>query len=291
MRVLVAAGLSLCCVCAHAAAARGDTPPSDPDPARGVIVQALADGGDLAGQTRNLVGLAWPSGRRDEVVSARARLELTRFGDKSFPALREALNTVKRDYTEEVIVTTLGAQANARPEFVRGHLSIMLDALWVGNHGARVLALRTLARNRSILAVAPTIDCAIEDPSLAMQAIETLGAMRFVQARFYLEKIMIEGPPELRPTAASALAQIGGAALGPLKNALKAPSRATRVLAARVLLPAATEYDVGAIYEYLEAHGDDDAALSTALRAMADNIEKAIAARDAKAAATSPKDF
>jgi len=291
LRVPVAAGLFLYCVCAHTAAARGETPTSDPDPARGVIVQALADGGDVAGQTRNLVGLAWPAGRRDEVVAARARLELTRFGDKSFTALREALNSVKRDYTEEVIATTLGAQTNARAEFVRGHLSIMLDALWVGNHGAKVLALKTLARNRSILAVAPTIDSAIDDPSLAMQAIETLGALRFVQARFYLEKVMMEGPPELRPIAASALAQIGGAALGPLKNALKAPARAPRVLAARALLPAATEYDVGAIYEYLEAHGDDDPALSTALRSMADNIEKAIAARDAKAAATSPKDF
>jgi hypothetical protein len=87
------------------------------------------------------------------------------------------------------------------------------------------------------------------------------------------------------------LAQIGGAALAPLKTALKAPTRDARLLAARALLPAATEYELGAIYEYVETHGDDDPALTQALKASAVTIEKAIAARDARKAADSPKDF
>jgi hypothetical protein len=106
-----------------------------------------------------------------------------------------------------------------------------------------------------------------------------------------LEKVMMEGPPTLRPVAASSLAQIGGAALGPLKNALKAPNRDARLLAARALLPAATDYDVGAIYEYIEKHGDDDPTLTQSLKDVAIRIEKAISARDASAAADTPKDF
>jgi hypothetical protein len=135
------------------------------------------------------------------------------------------------------------------------------------------------------------IDSAIADPSLAPLVVETLGTMRYQQARFYLDSVMIEGPPALRPAAASSLAQIGGAALAPLKNALKAPTREARVLAVRALLPAATEYDLGAIYEYIEKYGDDDPKLTEALKLSATSIEKAIAARDAKAAADNPKDF
>ena len=77
----------------------------------------------------------------------------------------------------------------------------------------------------------------------------------------------------------------------PLKNALKAPSRDARLLAVRALLPAATEYDLGALYEYIEKHGDDDPNLTQAVKSFATAVEKAISARDAKQAADSPKDF
>jgi hypothetical protein len=261
------------------------------DPAREAIVQALAKGGDIPGQARNLANLAWPAGKRDEVIAARARLELAHFGDRGMSALRNALNTVKIAYTEEVVATTLEAQRSSRVETARDYLAAMIDALWVGSHGAKVLAIEALTVDRSPMAVGPMIDSAIADPSLAPQVVEALGAMRYQQARFYLDTVMMAGPPALRPLAASSLAQIGGAALSPLKNALKAPSRDTRVLAVRALLPAATEYDLGAIYEYIEKHGDDDPELTQALKMSATSIEKAIAARDAKAAADSPKDF
>jgi hypothetical protein len=261
------------------------------DPAREVIVQALAKAGEIPDQARALVALAWPAGKRDEVISARARLELSRFGDHGMNALRHALNTVKIDYTAEVLATILEAQKTSRVEMIQEYRAALLDALWIGSHGAKVLAIQALGVDRTPLAVGPMIDSAIADPSLAAQVVETLGAMRFQQARFYLDTVMMEGPPPLRPLAASSLAQIGGAALMPLKNALKAPGRETRLLAVRALLPAATEYDLGAIYEYIEKHGDDDPELTQALKLSATSIEKAIAARDAKAAADSPKDF
>lgn len=261
------------------------------DPAREVIVQALAKAGDIPDQARALVALAWPAGKRDEVISARARLELSRFGDHGMLALRDALNAVKIDYTAEVVTTILEAQKTTRVEMAQEYRAAMLDALWIGSRAAKLLAIEALSYDRTPLAVGPMIDSAISDPPLAAKVVEALGTMRFQQARFYLDGVMMEGPPALRPLAASSLAQIGGAALMPLKHALKAPGRDTRLLAVRALLPAATEYDLGAIYEYIEKHGDDDPELTQALKMSATSIEKAIAARDAKAAADSPKDF
>ena len=116
----------------------GAEPPPSPsaDPAREAIVHALATGGDIPGQARNLVELAWPAGRRDEVVAARARRELERYGNYSINALRGAVNTVKISYTEEVVETTLQAQRESRVEMIREYLPILIDALWVGSHGA-----------------------------------------------------------------------------------------------------------------------------------------------------------
>jgi hypothetical protein len=267
------------------------TPAGDAERADRVVGEALARGGDPIDQARNLVQLAWPAGKRDDVVAARARRELADFGGHGMVALHEAINTVKAAYAAEVVRTIMTAGLYTRggnsPEFVPA----LLDALWVNNHEARALAIAGLIPPRPALAVQAMIDAAIEDPTLASQVVAALGALRYEQARFYLEKVMMEGPPALRPVAASSLTQIGGAALAPLKNALKAPSRDARLLAARALLPAATDRELGAIYDYIRDHGDDDPALTAALKASAINIEKAIAARDAAAAAAAPKDF
>ena len=261
------------------------------DRAREVIVQALATGGEPKGQAQNLVRLAWPAGKRDELVSALARRELGNFGENSIAALRRALNTVKIEYTEEVLDTTLRARRNVPSGMAMEYLASVVDALWIGSHGAKVLAIQSLQGGRAPVVVAPMIDSAIDDPTLAPLVVETLGALHFQQARFYLEKVMMEGPADLRPVAASSLAQIGGVSLLPLKNALKAPNRDARLLAARTLLPVATEYDLGAIYEYVEKHGDDDPVLTQELKSHSVRIEKAIAARDASEAAASPQNF
>jgi len=264
--------------------------PSADDRAREAVVSALAAGGDIPGQARNLVELAWPEkGKRDEAVATRARRELANFGEHAIGPLRRALNSVKIEYTEEVMATVIGAQRMAPSLTQVEYLACAIDALWMGSHGAKVRAIEMIAENRSPMVIGPMEDSAIDDPTLAPLVIETLGTLRFAQARFYLEKVMMEGSPELRPLAASSLAQIGGLALMPLKNALKAPSRDTRLLAARALLPVATEYELGALYEYLDKHGDDDPALSQSIKALSVNIEKAIAARDASAAAASPQ--
>jgi hypothetical protein len=287
--VLLAFSLAIACAASQPARSAERSRATADDRAREAVLQALAAGGDIPGQARNLVELAWPAGKRDEAVSARARRELVNFGEHSIGVLRKALNSVKIEYTEEVMATTVGAQRMAPSNTQVEYLASAIDALWIGSRGAKVLAIEVISENRSPMVVGPLIDSAIDDPTLASLVVETLGTIRFPQARFYLEKVMMEGAPELRPQAASSLSQIGGLALVPLRNALKAPTRDARLLAARALLPVATEYDLGALYEYLEKHGDDDPTLSAELKSLSLNIEKAIAARDASNAAASPQ--
>src|SRR5262249_49983031 len=182
--------------------------------------------------------------------------ELGDFGGHSMLALRDALNEAKPQWAAEIVKTTMTAAANIEGGGAPEYIPVYLDALWIPNREARALAIDLLVPIHTPLAVQPMIDDAIEDANLAPQVVAALGAMRFDHARFYLEKVMMEGPPALRSVAASSLTQIGGAALGPLKNALKAPDRDTRLLAARALVPAATERELGALYDYIRHHRD-----------------------------------
>lgn len=289
---LATAAIVLAAVTA-ASAATGTPPVSEADARRAdlAVGAALAKSDEALEQARNLVALAWPAGKRDEVVSARARRELGDFGGHGMVALHEAINTVKPEYAPEVVRTILTASAYTRGGQSPEYIPALLDTLWVESREARAAAIQPLVAVRPILAVQWMIDIALEDKELEPQIVAALGAMRYEQARFYLEKVMLQGPQALRPVAAASLTQIGGAALGPLKNALKAPTKEARILAARALLPAATDRELGAIYDYIRDHGDDDPAVTQGLKTSAINIEKAIAARDAAAAAGAPKDF
>jgi hypothetical protein len=256
------------------------------------VAQALSSSHDPLQQARGLCRLAWPlTGPRDEAVAAAARKGLETFGVRYMYALQEAINLSPIEYSDEIVRTLMIQQREGNPQDMPELVPTLLDALWVGNRAAKERAIDALLMFRPALAVQPMIDAAIEYPELTPLVVDTLGRYRYEQARFWLEKIMIEGPEELRAPAASSLAQIRGAALGPLKNALKAPDRATRVLAARALLASATEYELGAIYEYIERHADDDAVLTESLKRTAERFEKEIAARDAAEAASAPKDF
>lgn len=256
------------------------------------LAKALGSSHDPLQQARALCRLAWPlSGARDEAVAAGARKALETFGTRYMFALQEAINVSPVEYGDEILRTLMIQQEQGNPQDIPELVPALLDGLWLGDRAAKERAIRALLAFRPALAVQPMIDAAIEYPELTPLVVQTLGRYRYEQARFWLEKIMIEGPEELRPAAASSLAQIRGAALGPLKNGLKAPDRATRLLAARALLASATEYELGAIYEYLERHADDDAVLTESLKRTAERFEKEIAARDAAEAASAPKDF
>jgi hypothetical protein len=268
--------------------------PSDADQERAnkAVAAALASAADQKEQARALVRLAWPArGKRDEVVSSRARYELVGWGEHAMFALYEAINTVRTEYTAEVVKTAIDAESYVKfataPEFI----PMLLDTLWTGNREAKKIAIERLIVERQPMAVQTMIDSAIDDPELVPTVVDALGRLRFEQARFWLAKIMLTASPELRGAAASALAQIGGSALVPLKDALASEDRGVRLLAARALLPVATDNELSAIYAFIAKHGDDDPGVTKALKGMAATIQKAIAARDAGEAASAPKDF
>jgi HEAT repeat protein len=265
---------------------------ADAERANKAVAAALASGGDQKEQARALVRLAWPaSGKRDETVSGRARFELAEWGQHAMFALYEAVNTVRTEYTHEVVKAAIAAETYVKSDSAPEFVPLLLDSLWTGNREAKKLAIDRLVIERQVMAVHPMIDSAIDDPELVPVVIDALGRMRFEQARYWLAKIMLTGSPEQRGAAASALAQIGGSALVPLKEALGSQDKSVRLLAAHALLPVATDYELSAIYEYISKHGGDDPAVTQALKGMAATIEKAIAARNANEAASAPKDF
>jgi hypothetical protein len=275
-----------------AAGAPAPAPSAATERAKAAVSAALGSSHDPLQQARALCRLAWPlEGTRDEAAAAEARTTLETFGSRYMFSLQEALNVAPARYTDEIVRTIMIQQQQGNPNDMPELVPSLLDALWVGSRDAKERAIRALIMFRPALAVQPMIDAAIEHPDLAPLVVQMLGTYRYEQARFWLDKMMIEGPQDLRAPAAASLAQIGGAALGPLKNGLKAPDRETRVLAARALLASATEYELGAIYEYLEKHGDDDATLTHSLKVTAEKFEQQIAARDAAEAASAPKDF
>lgn len=289
------AALTALILAAPSAAAAADAPPTAGAPLPSHVGQALeaamAKSPSHTEQARGLVKLAWPDGSRDNEIAAGARHELELFGADAATALTEAINDVKPAYGGEVVQTMMGAISHGRAGTYDDFIPALIDALYVDNHEARSLAIKGFLGARPPLAVQPMIDAAIDDPTLQPQVVEALGTLRYDQARFYLEKILNQGPVSLKASAASSLAQIGGAALGPLKNALKSPDKETRTLAARALVPSATDRELGAIYDYIRDHGEDNPALTQALKSVTVQIEKAIAARDANAAAAAPKDF
>jgi HEAT repeat protein len=164
--------------------------------------------------------------------------------------------------------------------------------LWFGTREAKRIAMREVARYRSPHAVLPIVDSALEDPALLPDAVAALGEIGSARARFFLAQVFHEGQPALREQAASALARIGGSALEPLREALRAPSREERLVAVRALLAVAGEDDLSALYEYLANHPDDDPPTTAAVRTAAERIEQELEARRAaEAASGSPESF
>jgi hypothetical protein len=106
------------------------------------------------------------------------------------------------------------------------------------------------------------------------------------RARFFLEEMMLEGPPDARGQAAAALARIGGPARYPLKLAIRSDDPEVRLIAVQALLPVATTDDISTLHEYAYNHPDDDPGILEAVRASALMLEEALA-RQAEAESAS----
>jgi HEAT repeat protein len=256
-----------------------------------VIRDALFGKTTIHAQEEELIQLAWLREEVPSEVAERARVELERFGARSIPALRRALSRVPSDRTESVLQTILVARQSQAAGIPLDFVPALVDALWIGSREAKRLAVPALAMPGEKTAILPMIDSALQDPSLTPDVVRALGVIGDDRARFFLEQVLRSGGPGDRESAAISLARIGGRALTPLRDALRAGEKDVRLAAARALLPIASPDDLTAFYTYLANHEDDDPGTAQAIRAAAAVIEEKQAAQQAADAASAPKDF
>ena len=245
---------------------------------REIVNAAISSAGrSIPAQANALAHLAWPEVDGDLEVQNAARLRLINYHENAISTLRKAIGWVRPDQQDAVVHAMMRAWMKIGhglpPDFLPG----LSDAVWYGTREARLRAIPQLGRFRYTPAMLTIIDAAYEDPALVEVSIDALGAMGDTRARFFLERMMIEGPTEIRGLAASGLARLGDHALLPLKIAIRSDDPELRVLAAQALLPVATVDDLSTLHEYVYNHPDDDPATVDSVRASAIALEELLA--------------
>ena len=149
--------------------------------------------------------------------------------------------------------------------------------LWNGSAVARQLTMYPLSTFRWTPAMIPLVDTAYEFPSLRPRAIETLRDYGDVRSLLFLREVLATGTPEERELATWSLQAISPGGAATLRDFLSHRDPLSRGLAAKALLPIATEDDLAAYYEYLEAFGDsDDATIVASVRRRVEQLEARI---------------
>jgi HEAT repeat protein len=257
-----------------------------PESAQKIIDDAIAKAGSIPRQADALVELAFPDEDGDRTVMLLARKSLVAYGEYAIPALRAAVTEARPDHQADVVWTLTRAFLKIETGLPALYLIGLEEAAWYGTREARLRAIPELGRHRYRPALLTIIDAAYEDPELAPTAIEALAMMGDDRARFFLEKQMLEGGPEVRGIAAAALARIGDKALLPLKVAIRSDDSDVRFVSVQALLPVATVDDISTLHEYVYNHPDDDPGTLEAVRASALALEETLS-RQAEADAAS----
>ena len=254
--------------------------------AQKIVDETITNAGAIPKQADALARLAWPAEDGDPNVMLLARKALMAYGEYAIPSLRKAVTSVRPDQQEEVVWALTRAFLQIDTGLPSEYLIGLEEATWFGTREARLRAIPELGRHRYRPSMLTIIDAAYDDPELMPTVIESLGMMRDTRARFFLEKVMLEGAPEVRGQAAAALARIGGTALYPLKLAMRSDDPEVRLVAVQALLPVATVDDISTLHEYAYNHPDDDPGILEAVRASALMLEEALA-RQAEAESAS----
>jgi HEAT repeat protein len=280
-------------VAGRSSIARAESPQGGPaEDAVRAVVRAVAEAGEIPEQARTLARLAWPAqDDHDPAVAAEARRVLSEYGLNAFPALREALTAVKREYQADVVRVLLEVRRKTPVGLPQDYLGALDDAVWFGTREARAQAMPEVAKYQYHWSLLPIIDVAIEDAELLPAAIEALGVMGDSRARFFLSDQLMRGAPPIQAAAAVALARIGGRALEPVREALQSSRRSARLAAIRAILAVATVDDLSALYEYYDTHRRDDPELAERVRETAGRLEEELQTRQAAdAASANPSD-
>jgi HEAT repeat protein len=245
--------------------------------AQKIVDETITRAGGIPKQADALARLAWPAEDGDPNVMLLARKALMAYGEYAIPTLRRAVTSVRPDQQEEVVWALTRAFLRMESGRPSEYLIGLEEAAWFGSRGARLQAIPELGRHRYRPSLLTMVDAAYEDPELIPTVIEALGMMGDPRARFFLEKMMLEGPPEIRGQAAAALSRIGGTALFPLKLAIRSDDPDVRLVAIQALLPVATIDDISTLHEYVYNHPEDDPGILEAVRASALMLEEALA--------------
>jgi hypothetical protein len=242
--------------------------------AQKIVDQVITDAGSIPQQADALVRLAWPEVDGDPMVMLLAQKSLVAYAKDAIPSLRRAITRVRPDQQAEVVWAMTRSFLSMEGGLPSEYLIGLEEAAWFGTREARLRAIPEIGRHRYYPGLLTIIDAAYEDPELVPTAIESLAMMGDDRARFFLEKMMLEGGPEVRGQAAAALAQIGDEALRPLKMAVRSDDPEVRMVAIQALLPVATVDDISALHEYVYNHPDDDPGVLEAVRASALMLEE-----------------
>lgn len=256
-----------------AAAVRTDGGNEKPQARRSVDAAITAAGSSIPDQAEALARLAWPATDGDPEVAELARVTLVDYQAYALPTIRAFVRRVRPDQQASVVTTLLAAYMKIGYGQNGDFLAGLNEAVWYGSREARLIAIPELGRFRVAPAMLTIIDAASEDPAVLPVSIEALARIADDRARFFLEQVMLEGDPEVRGPAASALARIGGDALLPLKVAVRSDDPSVRVMAVQALLPFVTVDDLSTLHDYIYAHPDDDPATVEAVRASTMMLE------------------
>lgn len=248
-----------------------------PEARRIVDAAITAAGTSIPLQAEALARLAWPAEDGDPDVAELARLRLIDYQAYGLPAIRSAIRRARPEQQAEVVSALIGAYEKIGYGQANDFLAGLNDAVWFGTRESRLIAIPQLGRFRFVPSMLTIIDAAHEDPALVPVTVDALASMGKDRARFFLESVMLEGDPQVRGMAASALARIGGEALLPLKVAIRSDDPEIRVVAVQALLPVATVDELSTLHEYVYAHPDDDAATVEAVRASTAMLEDVLA--------------
>ena len=227
----------------------------------------------IQGRARTLARLAWGEENENHELAARAREQLTLYGNHGMQSIARSFQWADPALSADIMLASIEAEKQMTSG-VSSYTTVAVDhAIWFGSPEAKRLAMAYMSMRPVPILLLPVMDAAYEYPQLTLVVIETLQVIRDDRARFFLAEQMEQGDAETRKRVAEAMATIGGQCLDYLRAWALADQPELREVALRALLPTTTIGDLTTLYEYVEMFPDDDPNLLTALRARAEILE------------------
>ena len=238
----------------------GSVAVAQPDEVTQAIREAKGGITDYRELATLLAKLAWadgPGGTDDPRVAARARQELTQFGQRGMQAIYEAFAWADPEQAFDILLASREAHRASRSGLSPYVLPALDQALWFGSVDSKRLAMQVLREVPYGSFVLVVIDAGYEYPQLVPSAVLALEAIADPRARFFLAEVL-DGDARNRELAARALTQTGPAAFAMLRDRVLDAPPEVRAASVRALLPASGVDDLTTLYEYAARYPGDE---------------------------------